>query len=168
MWDDKTLHLTLLCVCFRFPFLTFELHRYFEGKTTLTLNRFNYGTRFLALFTALPRDQYKRARVATSSLIPFPRVGRSVSGSGETAAGSAVSGFPFATRNYYGQKRTGKSSLIPFPRVGRSGSNTWDVEPEILGGTVTEKSKLASWPFPIGLSPFVLSSLRFMIGSHCS
>ncbi|XP_059087225.1 uncharacterized protein LOC131883712 isoform X7 [Tigriopus californicus] len=57
--------------------------------------------------TAMTMDPLKRARVSSSSLIPFPRVGRS--------------------------KRTGKSSLIPFPRVGRSGSNTWEVDTETLG-----------------------------------
>ena len=55
--------------------------------------------------SATPLDSLKRAREATSSLIPFPRVGRS--------AGLANQ------RLYFGQKRTGKSSLIPFPRVGK-------------------------------------------------
>jgi len=46
----------------------------------------------------------KRGRPQYSSLIPFPRVGRSGS-----------------VREYYGQKRGGKSGLIPFPRVGKRG-----------------------------------------------
>ena len=61
---------------------------------------------------ATPLDSLKRAREATSSLIPFPRVGRS----------SAVAGAA-DPRLYFGQKRTGKSSLIPFPRVGKRSSS---------------------------------------------
>jgi len=58
----------------------------------------------------------KRGRPQYSSLIPFPRVGRS--GSGGTGTRDLM---------YYGQKRGGKSGLIPFPRVGRGGANTWDL-----------------------------------------
>ena len=53
----------------------------------------------------------KRGRPQYSSLIPFPRVGRSAGAPGGMW--------------YYGQKRGGKSGLIPFPRVGRAGANTW-------------------------------------------
>ena len=62
----------------------------------------------------------KRGRPQYSSLIPFPRVGRSTGNSGT------------ATRDlmYYGQKRGGKSGLIPFPRVGRGGDKTWDLGEE--------------------------------------
>jgi hypothetical protein len=64
---------------------------------------------------ATPLDPYKRARA--SSLIPFPRVGRSVDSTGGAEP-----------RLYFGQKRTGKSSLIPFPRVGRrGGAKAWDL-----------------------------------------
>lgn len=59
----------------------------------------------------------KRGRPQYSSLIPFPRVGRS-SGSGGRSNNMW----------YYGQKRGGKSGLIPFPRVGRSGARTWDLD----------------------------------------
>jgi len=58
----------------------------------------------LALAVPAPGSELygsKRGRPQYSSLIPFPRVGRS--GGGE----------------YYGQKRGGKSGLIPFPRVGK-------------------------------------------------
>ena len=69
-------------------------------------------------YFSLGSDVYsaKRGRPQYSSLIPFPRVGRSSGGKG--------------TRDlmYYGQKRGGKSGLIPFPRVGRGGANTWDLE----------------------------------------
>ena len=57
----------------------------------------------------------KRGRPQYSSLIPFPRVGRSPGGAGMW---------------YYGQKRGGKSGLIPFPRVGRAGANTWELPDE--------------------------------------
>ena len=60
-------------------------------------------------------EPLKRGRTATSSLIPFPRVGRSVSDGEDAEAGSYL----------YGQKRTGKSSLIPFPRVGRRSDPLW-------------------------------------------
>ena len=75
------------------------------------------------LHVASPMDPLKRGRSATSSLIPFPRVGRSVSdlSDDETVDRSARSA---TNRLLYGQKRTGKSSLIPFPRVGRS-DPTW-------------------------------------------
>ncbi|XP_059087224.1 uncharacterized protein LOC131883712 isoform X6 [Tigriopus californicus] len=79
--------------------------------------------------TAMTMDPLKRARVSSSSLIPFPRVGRSVSSNG----GNSPQGAHSDNRLYFGQKRTGKSSLIPFPRVGRSGSNTWEVDTETLG-----------------------------------
>ena len=61
-------------------------------------------------------DSLKRARVTASSLIPFPRVGRSVDAGGRHL--------------FLGQKRTGKSSLIPFPRVGRAGAATWGTSVE--------------------------------------
>merc|ERR1711971_1143486 len=74
---------------------------------------------------ASPLEPYKRGRSASSSLIPFPRVGRSVSEPLQSiesdpndemlAQGSSRS----TNSQFYGQKRTGKSSLIPFPRVGR-------------------------------------------------
>ncbi len=56
------------------------------------------------------------------SLIPFPRVGRSVPSSAESAANGGASSSAGSSL-YYGQKRTGKSSLIPFPRVGK---RAWD------------------------------------------
>jgi len=62
----------------------------------------------------------KRGRPQYSSLIPFPRVGRSP----DHAAPRGGMGNMW----YYGQKRGGKSGLIPFPRVGRSGANTWDLD----------------------------------------
>ena len=64
----------------------------------------------------------KRGRPQYSSLIPFPRVGRSTGNSG--------SGSGTRDLMYYGQKRGGKSGLIPFPRVGRGGGNTWDMGEE--------------------------------------
>jgi len=62
----------------------------------------------------------KRGRPQYSSLIPFPRVGRS-------SAQQPRSGNMW----YYGQKRGGKSGLIPFPRVGRSGANTWKLDEDL-------------------------------------
>ena len=67
-------------------------------------------------------DPLKRGRSA-SSLIPFPRVGRSVEAEDEDSNSRVDrlhSRSAFSNRLLYGQKRTGKSSLIPFPRVGRS------------------------------------------------
>lgn len=75
-----------------------------------------------------PVDPLKRTRPSSSSLIPFPRVGRSVGSQDLGIVGE------HGARLYFGQKRTGKSSLIPFPRVGRRSQGTWDVEPSLLGG----------------------------------
>merc|ERR1711892_1207815 len=69
----------------------------------------------------------KRGRPQYSSLIPFPRVGRSDPGS---------------QLIYYGQKRGGKSGLIAFPRVGRAGGRSWD--PEVQD--VPDHSELATVP----------------------
>merc|ERR1712021_146933 len=73
---------------------------------------------------ASPLEPYKRGR--QSSLIPFPRVGRSVSEPLESNADSdnpnddqSMLRSTRSSSQFYGQKRTGKSSLIPFPRVGR-------------------------------------------------
>merc|ERR1739844_65539 len=75
---------------------------------------------------ASPLEPYKRGRSASSSLIPFPRVGRSVSEPLESNADSdnpnddpSMLRSTRSSSQFYGQKRTGKSSLIPFPRVGR-------------------------------------------------
>ena len=66
-------------------------------------------------------DPLKRGRSVTSSLIPFPRVGRSVEPlEDEDSRVDRHSRSAASSRLLYGQKRTGKSSLIPFPRVGRS------------------------------------------------
>ena len=82
--------------------------------------------------SASPLDGLKRARASgSSSLIPFPRVGRSVPTDVDGDDGP---------RLYFGQKRTGKSSLIPFPRVGkkRGGPRAWDLEG---GGELRSKKK---------------------------
>jgi len=80
---------------------------------------------------ASPLEPYKRGR--SSSLIPFPRVGRSVpeplqSEDSENPI-EDEEGMLRSTRSsksqFYGQKRTGKSSLIPFPRVGRRSDPSW-------------------------------------------
>merc|ERR1711963_281874 len=80
---------------------------------------------------ASPLEPYKRGR--SSSLIPFPRVGRSVpeplqSEDSENPI-EDEEGMLSSTRSsksqFYGQKRTGKSSLIPFPRVGRRSDPLW-------------------------------------------
>merc|ERR1712141_421336 len=75
---------------------------------------------------ASPLEPYKRGRSASSSLIPFPRVGRSVSeplqsidSDSNDAMLSQRSSRAAPNSQFYGQKQTGKSSLIPFPRVGR-------------------------------------------------
>ena len=82
----------------------------------------------LIFLFSLGSDVYssKRGRPQYSSLIPFPRVGRSSGGTG--------------TRDlmYYGQKRGGKSGLIPFPRVGRGGANTWDLKEKNKKMTIGE------------------------------
>ena len=81
---------------------------------------------FFKIFLASPLEPYKRGRSASSSLIPFPRVGRSVSEPLESNADSdnpnddpSMLRSTRSSSQFYGQKRTGKSSLIPFPRVGR-------------------------------------------------
>merc|ERR1711971_1411250 len=74
---------------------------------------------------ASPLEPYKRGRSASSSLIPFPRVGRSVSEPLQSIESDpndemlAQRSSRSTNSQFYGQKRTGKSSLIPFPRVGR-------------------------------------------------
>ncbi|CAM6054919.1 unnamed protein product [Sphagnum tenellum] len=83
-------------------------------------------------------DPLKRARPSSTSLIPFPRVGRSVDSHN-------IGG-------YYGEKRTGKSSsLIPFPRVGRrSGPLTWDNNPELVeeAAEASKQKRQRLVPFP--------------------
>merc|ERR1739838_67937 len=80
---------------------------------------------------ASPLEPYKRGRSASSSLIPFPRVGRSVS---EPLESNADSDNPNDDQNmlrstrsssqFYGQKRTvqKRQALIPFPRTGKRAS----------------------------------------------
>merc|ERR1711971_365653 len=74
---------------------------------------------------ASPLEPYKRGCSASSSLIPFPRVGRSVSEPLQSIESDpndemlAQRSSRSTNSQFYGQKRTGKSSLIPFPRVGR-------------------------------------------------
>merc|ERR1712223_794710 len=81
---------------------------------------------------ASPLEPYKRGRSASSSLIPFPRVGRSVSEPLQSIDSdsndeilSQRSSRAAPNSQFYGQKRTGKSSLIPFPRVGRRSDPLW-------------------------------------------
>merc|ERR1719491_1647880 len=78
---------------------------------------------------ASPLEPYKRGR--QSSLIPFPRVGRSVSEPLESNADSDNpnddQSMPRSTRSssqFYGQKRTvqKRQALIPFPRTGKRAS----------------------------------------------
>merc|ERR1712037_760572 len=80
---------------------------------------------------ASPLEPYKRGRSASSSLIPFPRVGRSVSEPLESNADSDNSNddqnMLRSTRSssqFYGQKRTvqKRQALIPFPRTGKRAS----------------------------------------------
>merc|ERR1712172_385699 len=82
---------------------------------------------------ASPLEPYKRGRSASSSLIPFPRVGRSVSEPLESNADSENSNddqnMLRSTRSsgssqFYGQKRTvqKRQALIPFPRTGKRAS----------------------------------------------
>merc|ERR1712062_185213 len=100
---------------------------------------------FAAIFdnvkvNASPMDPLKRGRSA-SSLIPFPRVGRSVEAEDEDSDRSdRHSRSAFNNRLLYGQKRTGKSSLIPFPRVGRS-DPAW-------GSSARVQKRQALIPFP--------------------
>merc|ERR1712010_130703 len=74
---------------------------------------------------ASPLEPYKRGRSASSSLIPFPRVGRSVSEPLESNTDSDNpnddSSMLRSTRSssqFYGQKRTvqKRQALIPFPQ----------------------------------------------------
>merc|ERR1711936_743666 len=81
---------------------------------------------------ASPLEPYKRGRSASSRLIPFPRVGRSVSEPLQSIDSdhndemlSQRSSRSASKSQFYGQKRTGKSSLIPFPRVGRRSDPLW-------------------------------------------
>ena len=76
----------------------------------------------------------KRGRPQYSSLIPFPRVGRSSGPGIVNWVYSMIVHWDMLGDHskmwYYGQKRGGKSGLIPFPRVGRSGPNTWQLDEE--------------------------------------
>merc|ERR1712037_568067 len=74
---------------------------------------------------ASPLEPYKRGRSASSSLIPFPRVGRSVSEPLESNADSDPNDDPSmlratrSTSQFYGQKRTamqGDSERYVYPR----------------------------------------------------
>merc|ERR1712051_1123301 len=79
---------------------------------------------------ASPLEPYKRGRSASSSLIPFPRVGRSVSEPLESNTDSDPNDDPSmlratrSTSQFYGQKRTvqKRQALIPFPRTGKRAS----------------------------------------------
>merc|ERR1711971_16646 len=79
---------------------------------------------------ASPLEPYKRGRSASSSLIPFPRVGRSVSEPLESNTDSDPNDDPSMLRStrsssqFYGQKRTvqKRQALIPFPRTGKRAS----------------------------------------------
>merc|ERR1712048_929099 len=84
---------------------------------------------------ASPLEPYKRGRSASSSLIPFPRVGRSAGSVDPLQSVDSEdinddmlpqrSSRAASNSQFYGQKRTGKSSLIPFPRVGRRSDPLW-------------------------------------------
>merc|ERR1712004_347034 len=84
---------------------------------------------FAAIFdnvkvNASPMDPLKRGRSA-SSLIPFPRVGRSVEAEDEDSERvDRHSRSAFNNRLLYGQKRTvqKRQALIPFPRTGKRAS----------------------------------------------
>ena len=67
-------------------------------------------------------------RVGRSSLMAFPRVGRR---SNQDFVGSAR-GNSNRLRLLYGQKRAGQSSLIPFPRVGKRSDPNWVKELKTL------------------------------------
>ena len=87
-------------------------------------------------------EPYKRGRSASSSLIPFPRVGRSVPESDSIEPEPNDEHWHRESRSasnsqFYGQKRTGKSSLIPFPRVGRRSDPLW--QKSIPRGTPSNK-----------------------------
>merc|ERR1712200_240436 len=75
---------------------------------------------------ASPLEPYKRGRSASSSLIPFPRVGRSVSEPLQSIDSdqndemlSQRSSRSASKSQFYGQKR---QALIPFPRTGKRAS----------------------------------------------
>ncbi len=70
-------------------------------------------------------EPFKRGRTGSSSLLPFPRVGRSVDQQDAGADDSDRLSGAGSSRLLFGQKRTGKSSLIPFPRVGRRSDPLW-------------------------------------------
>merc|ERR1739844_94775 len=80
---------------------------------------------------ASPLEPYKRGRSASSSLIPFPRVGRSVSKPLESNADSdnpnddpSMLRSTRSSSQFYSQKRTvqKRQALIPFPRTGKRAS----------------------------------------------
>jgi len=80
---------------------------------------------------ASPLEPYKRGRSASSSLIPFPRVGRSVSEPLQSIDSdsndeilSQRSSRAAPNSQFYGQKRTvqKRQALIPFPRTGKRAS----------------------------------------------
>jgi len=80
---------------------------------------------------ASPLEPYKRGRSASSSLIPFPRVGRSVSEPLQSIESdqndemfSQRSSRSASKSQFYGQKRTvqKRQALIPFPRTGKRAS----------------------------------------------
>ncbi len=101
-------------------------------------------TKKITLNTAKPAvEPLKRGRAGSSSLIPFPRVGRSVDSQLEASdemtgnGGGRLAG----QRLLFGQKRTGKSSLIPFPRVGRRSDPLWANMNNYYRGTIANPPK---------------------------
>ena len=105
---------------------------------------FHYFSKFIFSFTASPLEPYQQGRSTSASLIPFPRVGRSVSEPLQSIDSdqnddmlSQRSSRSASKSQFYGQKRTGKSSLIPFPRVGRRSDPLW--QKSIPRGTPSNK-----------------------------
>merc|ERR1711899_42323 len=83
---------------------------------------------------ASPLEPYKRGRSASSSLIPFPRVGRSAGSVDPLQSVDSEdinddmlpqrSARAASSSQFYGQKRTvqKRQALIPFPRTGKRAS----------------------------------------------
>lgn len=110
-------------------------------------------------------DPLKRGRSVTSSLIPFPRVGRSVEPlEDEDSRVDRHSRSAASSRLLYGQKRTGKSSLIPFPRVGRS-DPSWGARGTFFPRKTTLNVSLSQRPPPFlrKLKRVPFSSLNYKL-----
>merc|ERR1711976_1052918 len=105
---------------------------------------------------ASPMDPLKHGRSVTSSLIPFPRVGRSVEPlEDEDSRVDRHSRSAPSSRLLYGQKRTvqKRQALIPFPRTGKRASSV-PIRHSIRAPNKYGLNLLETEGYPLGMENF--------------